>query len=171
MNTNRHECIRLVTGARENLRISAGTGQIVDADPGFSNTQFDGPLTYASTDSNWASNANVSAIAHDTNVASATTTTAYVVDARLGVLATLGTPGGTTPPTSGQLFTVGSLKTTVGSPVGFDIVTNAGQNRGFATFGAKGKGVSLFNIDLNTGEATPIGNVEKAFVPIAIAVR
>lgn len=165
------EAIRMVSLARENVRISAGTGQMIDADPAFDGAFFDGPLGYASTDANWASNAAVSAIAHDTNVAGASATTVYAIDARLGVLATLGSPGGTTPPTSGQLFTVGSLKTTVGTPVGFDIVTTAGVNRGFATFGAKGKGVSLFNIDLNTGEATPIGNVEKAYVPIAIAVR
>ncbi|QOV90869.1 DUF4394 domain-containing protein [Humisphaera borealis] len=165
------EVVRIVNTARDNVRISAGTGQIIDPDPSLAGTQFDGPLAYASTDANWASNPAISAIAHTDNFAGATSTTLYAIDTRLAVLTTIGSPGGTTPPTSGQVFTVGALQAAVTGPVGLDIVTRNGTDRALATFGVRGKVVLLFSVDLNTGQATPIGLVPKGFAPISISIQ
>lgn len=166
-----NESIRLVNTARDNLRLNPTTGQIVDPDSVLAGTQFDGPLVYASTDANWASNPVVSAIAHASNTDGTATTTLYAIDHRLGVLTTIGSPGGSTPTTTGQLFTVGSVGTTIGTPVGLEIVTRSGNDRAFATFGARGKPIALHSVDLSTGAATVIGLVPKGFIPVAITVR
>jgi len=162
--------IRVVSAARENLRISPATGRVIDPDPVLPGTQFDGPLAFASTDANWAANPSISAIAHSSNTDGASSTTLYGIDSRLGVLTTIGSPGGSTPSSSGQVFTIGTLGVPVRTRVTLDIVTDGGLDRALATFGDRLSRMTLYAINLTTGQASPIGLLPRGMVPVATAI-
>jgi hypothetical protein len=163
---------RLVDNTNENLRLDPVTGQIIDADLVAADVQFDTPLVYASTDANVGATPNVSAIAFSNSQVGATDTTLFALDTGVDALVTLGTAGGSTSPSSGQLFTVGSLGVDLRSVGGFDSVPGAtpGQNFAFAVAQAKGDKTSLHAIDLTTGAAAAVGLLPKGVKPISIAV-
>jgi len=142
--------IRLVSDAGQNLRINPDTGAIVDADTLTGGLQVDGNLNGA-TDS-------IVAAAYTNNVAEATTTTLYGIDEDSDQLFIQN------PPNAGTQNLVGSLGVDVAANAGFDIVTAAdGTNTGFVSSGS-----SLYSIDLNTGAATLLGNVQDITQPIAL---
>jgi hypothetical protein len=165
---------RLVDTANENFRLDPVTGQIVDADLVAPDVQFDTPLVYASTDVNVGRKPDVSGIAFSENQVGATTTTLFAIDAAADALVTLGSAGGTTSPSTGQLFTVGALGLDARDPIAFDIVTSgvspATSNSGYAVFKAKGAKTSLYQIDLATGVAKAAGLLAKGVSPVAITL-
>ena len=83
---------------------------------------------------------------------SLTTTTQYVIDYNLDILATLAN-------NTGQLTTVGALGVDTDIYTGFDIfTTSSGANSGFALLdGAAGSAPTLYSINLTTGAATSLG--------------
>lgn len=173
------DALRVVNSAGENLRVNLTTGQIEDADPSVAGTQLDTPLVFASTDANAGASPLVSGIAYSNNAVGAAgaplTTTLYGIDSRTDNLVTIGTVDGTTPPNSGQLFTVGALGVDVRDASGFEIVSTVADagavtNTAYAAFRERRGGPGLYVIDLTTGAATRIGTLGKGVTPIGIAI-
>lgn len=142
--------IRVVSDAGQNLRVNPDTGAVVDADTLTGGLQIDGNLNGA-TDS-------IVATAYTNNVSGATTTVQYGINADTDQLFIQN------PPNDGTQTLVGSLGVDVDAKAGFDIVTRNGMNMGFVTSGS-----SLYSIDLNSGAASLIGNVQDITQPIALA--
>lgn len=137
--------IRIVNDADQNLRANPADGTNV----------VDKPLAYAAADANAGKNPMVVAAGYTNNVAGTKTTTLYVIDAALGILATQA------PPNDGILNTVGSLGVRFNTLTGFDIKTDAaGGNHAYAVTAVGRSAMSrLYKIDLATGAATDLGIV------------
>jgi hypothetical protein len=138
--------IRVVSDADQNLRLNPNNGVLAGSDS---------TLAYSSTDLNVGQNPNVVAAAYTNNISGTTSTTLYVLDSNLDILAQQGGPGGTPSPNAGQLATVGALGQDVSDLVGFDI-TPLGTAY-VATTAPGGSSSSFGTIDLATGRITPIG--------------
>jgi hypothetical protein len=116
------------------------------------------PLEYAVGDINFGKPAHVLENAYTNNIAGAISTTQYVIDYQLGILATLNN-------NLGQLTTIGSLGVNINQSVplvGFDIFTTlGGVNTAYAILdtSATGANANLYTINLGTGAATSIGAV------------
>ena len=85
--------LRIVSDADQNLRVNPNTGALVAADS---------QLAFVAGDPNAAANPNAVGAAYTNNVAGTTTTTLYVIDSALDVLALQGSIGGA--PTSPKAF-------------------------------------------------------------------
>ncbi len=142
--------IRVVSDADQNLRLNPDTGAVAGTD---------GTLAFATGDANAAANPNAVAAAYTNNFGGATTTTLYVIDSTLNILALQGSVGGTTvSPNTGMLTTVGPLGVDTTDQVGFDIVGPTGLALASLTpMGAANS--SLYTINLMTGAATLIGQI------------
>jgi hypothetical protein len=165
--------IRVVDSAGENLRLDAATGRILDADGSVPGRQIDTPLVYASTDVNATAKADVTGLAIVPvagQPAGQPTSTAYAIDAGRDVLVTIGSAGGTTSPSVGQLFTVGPLGVDAADPAAIDIRTDGAGTVAFATFKAKGGKASLYAVDLAGGGVTAGGLLPKGSSPIGIVI-
>lgn len=154
--------LRVVSETRQNLRLHPDTGAAVDADATAAGLQQDGPLAFAAGDANAAASAYVVGAAYTNNDTNPSTgTTNYVLEARLGVLATQGTKEGVTPvvsPNGGKLYTVGALGVKPDMLAGFDI--GGPGDQGFAAFNVSGEtAFKLYRIDLGSGAATLVGAV------------
>lgn len=163
--------IRYVGAGGENMRLHPDTGAVVDANPNQDGVQTDGPLAYAAGDPYSGRKPYVTGAAYTNSVSGAKTTTNFVIDANLGVLATQGSREGTPNPVSpntGQLFTVGSLGVKVAGPVAFDIAP--GTNAALATIVPLNGKTTLYELDLRSGAATMIGVVGSGEAVRAIAV-
>ncbi|RYG67657.1 DUF4394 domain-containing protein, partial [bacterium] len=161
--TVRVDRIRVVSGNRTNLRLVPNTGALVDGDANTPGSQNDGPLTYAQGDPRFGTAPRVVAAAYTNNVATASPsgTINYGIDITTGNLVTQGRPDrdGTGPdvavsPNTGQLFTVGALGVTVGNRTSFDIGAGSSNNALIVN------NVQLSSVNLSTGRATVLGNVE-----------
>lgn len=145
--------IRVVSNNEENLRLNPNDGTLAGTDT---------DLAYASGDVNEGQDANVVAAAYANNTGDSTTTTLYVIDSGLDILARQGgvnVPPGTPSPNDGQLFTVGSLGVDAFRLVGFDIASSNGI--AFAAFRSPGNNTSqLYTINLLTGKATLVGSID-----------
>lgn len=142
--------LRVVSDAGQNLRINPDTGAVVDADTVTGGLQVDGTLNGA-TDS-------IMAAAYTNNVAGTTATTLYGIDTDTDQLFTQ------LPPNAGTQNLVGSLGVDIAANAGFDIVTAAdGTNTGYVSSGS-----SLYSINLTSGSATLLGNVQDITQPIAL---
>ncbi len=106
---------------------------------------------YATGDANDGIDPNIAGIAYDTNVAGATSTQQYGIDATLGVLTTVANNAGT-------LETVGSLGISgdLTNELGFDISGASGI--AYASI-QTGPNSQLYTVDLGTGEALAIGQI------------
>jgi 3D (Asp-Asp-Asp) domain-containing protein len=142
--------IRVVSDAGQNLRLNPDTGAVVDADTLTGGLQIDGALNGA-TDS-------IMATAYTNSVTGATTTTQYGINTDTDQLFIQA------PPNDGTQTLVGSLGVDLDANAGFDIVTTGSSNLGFATSGS-----SLYSINLDTGAASLIGNVQNMGQSIALA--
>ncbi len=146
--------IRVVSDTGQNFRLNPDTGALAATD---------GNLAYAAADPNAAVSPRVSGAAYTNNAAGATTTTLYDIDYNLDVLVTQN------PPNNGTLNTVGPLGFNTGKFVGFDIA--GGSGTAFASLTAPDDSVSkLYTIDLTTGAATLLGNINTAELVRDIAV-
>jgi hypothetical protein len=150
--------IRIVSDTEQNLRVNPNNGAVVDGDPNTGGVQPDGNLDFAPGDANDVINPNIVGAAYTNSVPNAASTTLYVLDSTLDILALQGSPGGApTSPNGGRLFTVGPLGFSASDVVGFDIGPG---NAGFAALTAQGgTGSQLFTVNLTTGAATLLGSV------------
>ena len=152
--------IRYVGAGGENMRLHPDTGAVVDANPNQEGVQADGMLAYVANDAYASRKPHVTGAAYTNSFAGAKSTTNFVIDTNLGVLATQGSREGTpnaVSPNTGQLFTVGSLGVKLAGPVAFDIAPNT--NAAFATIVPLNGKTTLYEIDLRSGAATMIGVV------------
>jgi hypothetical protein len=135
--------IRVVSDANQNLRLNPNNGALAATD---------GSLAYAGTDVNAGADPNVVAVAYtDQRPGFVFTTTLYDIDSALDILTTQN------PPNAGVLNTVGSLGVDTGDNIGFD-------NDGFTGIAyaslQTGSSSSLYTINLTTGAATLIGDID-----------
>ena len=142
--------IRVVSDADQNLRLNPDTGAVAATDT---------TLAYAAGDPNAAVNPNIVGAGYTNNFNGATTTTLYVIDSNLDILARQGSLGGApVSPNSGQLFTIGSLGVNTTDQVGLDIIAPA--DMALASLTTQGATTSaLYSINLATGNATLIGEI------------
>ncbi|WP_443946263.1 DUF4394 domain-containing protein [Pedobacter sp. AW1-32] len=135
--------IRVVTSSGQNLRLNPETG------------------TVAATDGviNAVANAKVSSVAYTQNRAGASITTLYDIDVNNDKLHKQD------PPNDGKLVEVGSLGVDAEEVGGFDI--NPDGTAAIAAISVGGKS-GLYTIDLNSGKASKISNIDLAISGIAI---
>ena len=156
--------IRVVSDAEVNLRLVPDTGAIGGTDTG---------LAFAPTDLNVTMNPNIVGAAYTNNFGGATSTTLYVIDSNLDILALQGSVGGSpVSPNTGQLTTVGPLGFNTTDQVGFDI---SGSN-GIAYASLTGQSATtstFYTINLATGAATSVGTIGGGEIirDIAVVVR
>lgn len=136
--------IRLVSDAGVNMVLNPDTGAVQATQT---------PLAFAAGDPNAGFPASVGAAAYTNNVATATTTVLYDLDAARDVLTTQIPPGG------GALNTVGSLGRDVTAVAGFDIAANGTAYTALNTNGAMSGTTQLFTVDLTSGALTWLGIV------------
>lgn len=137
--------LRIVTTSGQNFRVNVDTGITI----------VDGTLKYAN--GNVGSTPRIVSIAYSNNVAGATTTTLYGIDANLNALVTIN------PPNAGVVNVVGVLGVNASQVQGFDI--QAGTNIALAILTVNGT-TGLYNINLLTGAATLIKTFKCSCVPI-----
>lgn len=151
--------LRLVGSNDQNFRINVDTGAIADGDPVTPGFQPDGTLAYASGDSNFGADPNITAVAYTNSFSGppspmgvmppTRTTMLYGIDSVLDILVLQN------PPNAGVLNTIGSLGVDFGSTGGFDIFSPAaGENTAYAASGS-----TLYTIDLDTGKAQALGTI------------
>lgn len=145
--------LRVVSDTDQNLRINVGTGAVT----------VDGTLAFASGDANFGVNPNITAAAYTNNFAGATSTTLYVVDTALDILAIQA------PPNAGTLNTVGAIGTDLTDLAGFDI---SGQT-GIAYMAVRDALLSkstFWTINLATGAGSFVGDVGGGAILTAMTV-
>ena len=131
--------LRVIGSEGTNLRINVDDGK----------TTVDGRLKYGEADKGKGQTPKVTAAAYIDSVAGTKTTALYDIDAANGWLLKQA------PPNDGVLVTVGPTGIKAGSPMALDILAD-GKGGNSAWLLADGK---LHEIDLQTGKATPIGDV------------
>jgi hypothetical protein len=119
-------------------------------------------VAFAASDPNFGVDPNIVDIAYSNNFVGASSTTLYGIDTRLDVLVTIN-------PTTSQLTTVGPLGVDVNAAGGFDI---SGAT-GIAYAGllpANASNSSLYRINLTTGAATLVGQVDGGIMLTGLTV-
>jgi hypothetical protein len=147
--------IRVVTDKGQNLRLVpdtsvANAGTVVDGDPNTAGVQPDTRLQYNTNprDRNAGRQPNVVAAAYTNNIPMVPSTTLYVIDSDLDVLAIQN------PPNAGTLNTVGSLKLHASDLVGFDIFSDEdGDNARAAIRKGNDSSSRFYTVDLSSGRA------------------
>lgn len=135
--------IRVVTNTGQNLRLNPETGTVMIVDGAI----------------NGVTNARVTSVAYTQNKAGATATVLFDIDAATDKLYKQD------PPNDGKLVEVGSLGFDIDEAGGFDI--NPDGTAAIAALSVGGTS-SLFNIDINTGKASKIGNLPSNITGLAI---
>lgn len=134
--------IRVISDAGQNIRLHPDLGTVAAVDS---------MLKFTLSDVNAAATAMAGGAAYTNNMASASSTTLYDIDAGLDILVTQA------PPNNGRLNTVGSLGVNVSGVNGFDVSGFTGV--AFAIFDTGAPVSSLFTINLMTGSATLKGQL------------
>lgn len=153
--------IRVVSNAGQNLRLHPDTGAVVDGDAAQAGVQPDPALRYAWSDVNADRQPDIVAAAYTYNAQDDKITTNYAIDRALGVLAMQGSREGAVPvvsPNTGQLRTVGPLGLGPLADASFDIA-DVGNTALLAARTAADAPTRLYQVDLDTGRATPLGVV------------
>ena len=141
--------IRVTSNAGQNLRLNPNDGTLAGTDTA---------ANYAAGDPNAAATPRIVGSAYTNNFSGAVTTTLFVIDSNLDILATQGGPGGIPSPNGGSLFTVGALGFNTSDLVGFDLSGLTGA--AFASLtGPTASNSQLFTINLGTGAATLVGTI------------
>ncbi|MGH2588970.1 MAG: DUF4394 domain-containing protein [Dehalococcoidia bacterium] len=151
--------LRVVSNTGQSLRINPDNGAVVDGDPNTPGVQADGRLVYVDGSGRPVPGATGSLVgaAYTNNVARATTTTNYGIDARAGVLVTQGSVNGSpVSPNTGRLFTVGRLGIAATNAVGFDISRGG---RAYASFTGFDGRTNLYLVDLSSAATHLIGMI------------
>lgn len=135
---------RIITDTNDNRVIGGADGEYL---PPVEKTD----VFYAVGDANEGTDPNIAGIAYDTNIAGATGTQQYGIDASLGVLTTVANNAGTLE-TIGSLGIAGSIT----NELGFDISGATGT--AFASI-QTGPNSQLYTIDLGSGAASTLGQI------------
>ncbi len=135
--------LRLISDQQQNLRIDVDSGAAAN----------DGALAYGPGDRNFGDDPDAVGAAYANNVAGATSTALYDIDARQDVLALQ------SPPNDGVLRTIGALGVDTTRFAGFDITPPARGATPYAVLDPKGRGSRLYVIDLASGKARQVGQV------------
>lgn len=134
--------LRIVSDSDQNLRVNVETAEAT----------VDGALKFAPGDANASANPMIVAAGYTNSMAGAQSTTLFVIDAGLDVLARQD------PPNDGVLNTIGRLGIDIAEGAAFDIVADG--NRAMAALTPAGGSASeLYTIDLGTGAATRVGPI------------
>lgn len=135
---------RIITDTNDNRVIAGADGTYL---PPVEKTD----VFYAAGDPNEGIDPNIAGIAYDTNIAGATSTQQYGIDASLGMLTTVANNAGTLQ-TIGNLGIAGDLT----NELGFDISGTSGI--AFASI-QSGPNSQLYTVDLNSGMASLVGQI------------
>lgn len=146
--------IRVVSDVDQNLRLHPVTGAVASVD---------GSLAYVAGDPNFGANPNVVAAAYTNSFAGALTTTLYVLDTHLDILAIQN------PPNAGGLVTVGSLGTDLSDMASFDISGTSGVAYAAVRDVLLAR-TTFWTINLSNGSASMIGEVGGGAILTAMAV-
>jgi len=146
--------IRVISDADQNLRLNPITGAVAAVD---------GAMNYVAGDLNFGVNPNAVGGAYTNNFAGATTTTLYVIDTNLDILAIQN------PPNAGGLVTVGSVGADLNDMAGFDISGATGIAYAAVRDVALAR-TTFWTINLNTGAGTFVGQIGGGSILTAIAV-
>lgn len=153
--------LRLVNGSDRNFRINVDTGAVADNLLDQAGIQPDGLLNYVAGDLNFGVNPNVVAVAYSNNLPGVTTTTLFGIDADRNTLLSF------VAPNAGTLKTIGNLGFDVSANASFDILTSL---TGDTNIGVLVDGTAVYQIDLTSGSAAPLGNISQAITGFAIAL-
>lgn len=145
--------IRVISDADQSLALNPITGAV---------GAVNGSLNYAVGDVNFGVNPNAVGAAYTNNFAGATTTTLYVLDTNLDILATQNV-------TTGVLTTVGAVGTDLNDMAGFDISGATGIAYAAVRDVARAR-TTFWTINLGTGAGGFIGEVGGGSILTAIAV-
>jgi len=145
--------IRVVSNDEQNLRLNPINGAIAG---------IDATLAYTATDVNAGANPSIVSAAYTNNFSGTVSTTLFVMDSALNVLALQGGANGTPSPNLGQLTTVGALGVDASDVVGFDIAPSGAAYA--AVTAAGGASSNFYTVDLTTGKLNAVG-------PIGIAEK
>jgi hypothetical protein len=144
----------------DRLRLIGWDGQNLRVHPTLGATAVDRPLAWKPGDPNGGHQPRVTAAAYTHDVPNAPDTKLFVIDAERDVLALQD------PPNDGLLATVGPLGVDVGPLAGFAIHTDdAGHDAAWAATGGM-----LYGVDLGTGAAHPLGQIEGRPEVLSLAV-
>lgn len=141
--------IRVHSSAAQNLRLVPRLGGATDG----SVAVVDGTLTYAVGDAGMLQMPMIGGTAYTNSVSGAASTVIYAIDFARDVLVTMADPN------NGVMTTVGPLGVNTTGDVGFDIAGNNGTAFATLTVGGGFSGSTLYQINLLTGAAFPIGGV------------
>ncbi|MGV3525129.1 MAG: DUF4394 domain-containing protein [Candidatus Sericytochromatia bacterium] len=145
--------IRVHTNLRQNLRVDPNTGMIA---------MVDGELTYSESDSNAGGTPNLVAAAYTNNMASATTTQLFALDASRDTLVSLDA-------NAGVITTVGNLGINIEDAAGFDITSDGMAY--VAVKEASKTGSSFYQINLSNGMVTLVADIASAEPVIGLAIN
>lgn len=145
--------IRVISDVDQNLRLNPDTGAVI----------VDTPLAYANGDPNFGKNPNAVHAAYTNSFKGATSTTLYVLDTGLDVLAIQN------PANSGLLTTVGSVGADLTDLGGFDISGLTGIAYAVVRDNLLARSTS-WRIDLATGQGTMIGEIGGGSIITAMTV-
>jgi trimeric autotransporter adhesin len=138
--------LRLIGRSGQNLRVHVGLGA----------TANDAPVAYAHGDRNFGVRPEIVGAAYTRALPNASETKLFDIDAGLDVLALQD------PPNDGTLVTVGPLGVDAGAATGFDIRSDPdGGDQGVAAIAG-----ILYEIDLATGAARPLGTIGSGGVAV-----
>ncbi|GGJ79324.1 DUF4394 domain-containing protein [Deinococcus aquiradiocola] len=158
--------VRVIGASASNARLT------VDPGPSTSpkgTVTTDGTLAYAATDTNAGKTPNVLGAAYTNSALNGGTlpasTLLYSVDATTNTLDLHSTAPGTAAGNFNTLGTVGALGVTLGSSVGFDIVTRGGMNTAYLVNGS-----TLYTVNLMTGAATQIATLSTPLKALAVTL-
>ena len=145
--------IRVHSDTEQDLRLNPLTGGLAAVDS---------LLAYNAGDANFGVNPNITGTAYTNSVAGATTTVLYAIDSNRDILVTLPSPN------NGKMTTVGTLGPNTTEFVGFDIAGDTGV--AYATLTLGGAGSSFYTINLTSGAATLVGNIDNSAALRGLAV-
>lgn len=134
--------LRVISDADQNLRINVDTGATI----------VDGPLAYVAGDPNQGRNANAVHAAYTNSFAGATSTTLYVLDTGLDVLAVQN------PPNAGGLVTRGLIGANLTDVGAFDISGATGMAY-VTVLDAQLSQSTFWSLNLTTGAGTFLGEM------------
>lgn len=145
--------VRIVAETNQNLVVDPVTGLGVSVGP---------DVFYAAGDPNVGVDPNVVDLAYSNNFVGASTTTLYGIDTGLDVLVSMNTA-------TGALTTIGGLGLNVVAAGGFDISGVTGVAYA-ALQPSNSSQSSLYTINLVTGAATPVGQIDGGITITAMTV-
>ncbi len=132
--------IRLVSRSNDNFRFNPDDGSAIFPDTN---------VAYLAGDPNFGADPGIEGAAYTNNVAGAATTTLFVYDYSLNILARQGGANGTPSPNTGQLTTIGASGISAGGTVGLDVTPDGTAFlQDFTRF---------LTVNLSTGAATLVG--------------